>query len=226
MVKRANYYLVCLLTGVLAVNSRAQTISKDQPIRFLALGDSYTIGESVAELQRWPVQLIRELEKKGYAGSHPDMIAVTGWRTDDLKNAIATRRLAKNYTFVSLLIGVNNQYQGKSLKEYEVEFKDLLTTAIEYAGGNKSRVFVLSIPDYGYTPFGKPKQEEISAGIDAFNKVNRSITEKMDVTYVDITDISRRGLDEPQLVAADGLHPSAEMYRLWVGRIIKVLNLK
>ena len=106
------------------------------------------------------------------------------------------------------------------MEEYEVEFRDLLNVAIAHAGGNKSRVFVLSIPDYGYTPFGKSKQKQISPQIDAFNKVNRKITEKMGITYIDITDISRRGLSEPALVAEDGLHPSGEMYRLWVERIL------
>jgi lysophospholipase L1-like esterase len=220
MVKRRNYYLVYLLMGILTVNSNAQTMSKEEPIRFLALGDSYTIGESVAELQRWPVQLVSELKKKGYTCASPEIIAVTGWRTDQLKKAILTSGLPRNFNLVSLLIGVNNEYQGRTSKEYESEFRDLLNLAIEYAGGNKSRVLVLSIPDYGFTPFGKPKQKEISARIDAFNKVNRSIAEGMGVTYVNITDISRHGLNEPQLVAEDGLHPSGEMYSLWVDRIL------
>jgi lysophospholipase L1-like esterase len=191
-------------------------------VKFLALGDSYTIGESVAIKERWPVQLAAAWRKKGIDCADPEIIATTGWRTDDLKQAIEKAKLKPEYTFVSLLIGVNNYYQGKSAESYAPEFEELLRTAITLAGGDKSRVFVVSIPDYGYTPFGKEKQQTISAGIDAFNAVNKSIAQKLGVKYIYITDISRKGLIEPDLVADDGLHPSGKMYRAWVERMLEL----
>jgi lysophospholipase L1-like esterase len=198
----------------------AQKINPHEKIKFLALGDSYTIGESVAEDQRWPVQFISALQQKGYPADSPTIIATTGWRTDDLKKAILATKPSKDYTLVSLLIGVNNQYQGKPVERYSVEFEELLLMAINYAGGDKSKVFVISIPDYGYTPFGKEKQQNISRALDEFNKVNKSVSEKNNVRYFDITDISRKGLEDPQLVAQDGLHPSGKMYSQWVKLII------
>jgi lysophospholipase L1-like esterase len=192
-------------------------------LKFLALGDSYTIGESVAEKDRWPVQLTARLRAKGIKVSNPKIIATTGWRTDDLKNAILKDNPSKDYDYVSLLIGVNNQYQGKSASSYAPEFEELLKMAIEFAGGNKSKVFVVSIPDYGFTPFGKEKKESITKAIDEFNAVNKSITEKYQIKYFDITPISRKGLEDPELVAADGLHPSGKMYGEWVNVILRGL---
>jgi lysophospholipase L1-like esterase len=148
------------------------------------------------------------------------IIATTGWRTDNLAEAIRHSKIKTEYTLVSLLIGVNNFFQGKSADNYEKEFEGLLKTAIKLAGGKKSRVFVLSIPDYGYTPFGKKDQETISKGIDAFNRINEAVAQKLDVKYYNITDISRRGLAEPDLVAFDGLHPSGKMYTEWIERIL------
>lgn len=217
-----NIYIVCFLTCV-TMDTYGQTLSKKTPIRFLALGDSYTIGESVAELQRWPVQLINALKSRGYTSQNPKIIAVTGWRADDLQNGLDNSSLTQDYNLVSLLIGVNNQFQGKPLSEYQGQFEVLLDRAIRYAGGDKSKVFVVSIPDYGYTPFGMENQSEISGQIDAFNAVNKSIAEKKAVTYIDITDISRRGLKDRSLVADDGLHPSGKMYALWVERILENL---
>lgn len=199
-------------------------MAQHETIKFLALGDSYTIGESVAIQERWPVQLIHTLRKSGIDCADPQIIATTGWRTDDLKHAIENTKPKPDYTLVSLLIGVNNYYQGKSAESYAPEFEDLLRTAITLAQGDKSRVFVVSIPDYGYTPFGKEKQQAISAGIDAFNAVNKSIADKFGVKYIYITDISRKGLTEPDLVAADGLHPSGKMYSAWVARMLDVVR--
>jgi lysophospholipase L1-like esterase len=191
-----------------------------QPIKYLALGDSYTIGESVTEKERWPVQLAEALRKKGTAIEDPKIIATTGWRTDNLKNAIDIAKLKEEYSMVSLLIGVNNQYQGKPIETFTKEFEELLNTAIRLAGGKKENVFVVSIPDYGYTPFGKPKQEKITNELDQYNDISREITEKYKVKYIYITDISRKGFDDPALVASDGLHPSGKQYGLWVDRII------
>lgn len=195
------------------------------PIKMLALGDSYTIGESVAETERWPVQLLAHFCSQGVACEAPTIIATTGWCTDNLKAAIEKANLKPEYNLVTLLIGVNNFYQGKSAESYQSEFEALLQTALVLAGGNKDQVIVLSIPDYGFTPFGKKDQPRITAGIDSFNRINKSVTTKMSITYVDITDISRNGLAEPDLVAEDGLHPSAKMYELWVERILDHMNL-
>ncbi len=188
--------------------------------KYLALGDSYTIGESVSDKDRWPNQLAEKLSIPS-----PRIIATTGWRTDDLKGAMDAANLSNEYDLVSLLIGVNNQYQGKPVAQYEIEFEALLKNAIQLAKGNSKNVFVVSIPDYGFTPFGQPKQEEITRQIDQFNKINARITKKYKVAYFDITEISRKGLDDPTLVAADGLHPSGKMYTLWVERILKDLKI-
>jgi lysophospholipase L1-like esterase len=196
------------------------------PMKYLALGDSYTICESVAEAERWPNQLVDSLTKRDWHIDKPTIIATTGWRTDNLKNAMTIAKLKNEYDLVSLLIGVNNQYQGKSSKEYAVEFEDLLKTAIHLAKGKKDRVFVVSIPDYGFTPYGKPKQETITKAIDEFNEINARITYKYGVQYFDITETSRDGLKDPSLVAADGLHPSGKMYSYWVELIVKDLEVR
>ncbi|HRI79736.1 MAG TPA: SGNH/GDSL hydrolase family protein [Cyclobacteriaceae bacterium] len=203
---------------------RAQTEVTGVNIKFLALGDSYTIGESVAEKERWPEQLATTLRARGKQIEKPLIIGVTGWRTDQLKKAIVDAHLKNEYNLVSLLIGVNNQYQGKSVESYAPEFEDLLQTAVILAGGKKENVFVISIPDYGYTPFGKPKQQQITKEIDQFNTVNKAITLEYGIRYVEITDLTRKGLEKPQYVAEDGLHPSGKMYSLWVDRIIKSLG--
>lgn len=199
------------------------TSAEGQQLKYLALGDSYTIGESVTEAERWPNQLADTLRKKSRDYGKPTIIATTGWRTDNLKNAMTIAQLKNDYDMVSLLIGVNNQYQGKSSKEYEAEFEALLIWAIQLAKGKKENVFVVSIPDYGYTPFGKPKQVAISAAIDLFNEINARITYKLGVKYFNITEISRDGLNDPTLVAGDGLHPSGKMYSYWVELITKGL---
>lgn len=195
-----------------------------QEIKYLALGDSYTIGESVTESDRWPEQLAEAMRSKGTKVEKPRIIAVTGWRTDQLKKAIEDAHLQNEYGLVSLLIGVNNQYQKKSAESYAPEFEELLNMAVALAGGKKENVFVVSIPDYGYTPFGQPRQPEISAAIDRFNAANQAITEKMGIKYVSITDLTRQGLEQPDYVAPDKLHPSGKMYTLWTARIAKALG--
>jgi lysophospholipase L1-like esterase len=193
----------------------------DEALRYLALGDSYTIGQDVQASERYPVQLAAALQQQGIAVAPPTIIATTGWTTADLKKGIERANIQDTtYDMVSLLIGVNNQYQGRSLEEYRREFRELLLTSIAFAGGNKNKVFVLSIPDYGYTPFGASRQESISTDIDQFNAANQQITDSLGIRYFDITPISRRGLAEPDLVAGDGLHPSGKMYGLWVDEIL------
>lgn len=194
-------------------------------ISYLALGDSYTIGESVLHDQRYPVQLAQALVAKGVAVDKTKIVAQTGWTTSELKKGIMESDISGNtYELVSLLIGVNNQYRGRSLHEYRREFTALLVQAITFAGEKKERVFVLSIPDWRYTPFGETqsaaRQEEISTEIDLFNAANQHIADSMGVAYFNITPISREGLQDPELVAADGLHPSGKMYAQWVALML------
>lgn len=196
----------------------AQQIHVQEPLRYLALGDSYTIGESVAPNERWSVQLLDSLKAKGIKEASLKIIATTGWRTDQLLNAIENAQLTDTYTLVSLLIGVNNQYQGRSLENYAIDFEELLQKAISLANHQKEHVFVVSIPDYAYTPFGqqKPNPTLISQQIDQFNQVNKNLAKKYGIAYFDITTISRQGLANPSYVAKDGLHPSGKMYAEWV----------
>ncbi len=215
---RILFFLIISFSGLQAQNASSVGI------KFLALGDSYTIGESVAEKERWPEQLATALRTSGKKIDGPRIIGVTGWRTDQLKKAIEEAHLKNEYGMVSLLIGVNNQYQKKSVESYAPEFEELLQSAIALAGGKKENVFVVSIPDYGFTPFGKPNQMEISKAIDQYNATNLSITERMGVTYINITDLTRKGLDHPEYVAGDGLHPSGKMYTLWVERILPLVS--
>ena len=201
-----------------------QKIKLDTEVRMLALGDSYTIGESVEMNQRWPHQFVDELRKLGKDAQLPDYIATTGWTTRDLLTGIAgSLNREKNYNLVSILIGVNNQYQGKAITIYEPELRNIIYQAFQITGKDTSGIFMLSIPDYAYTPFGK-KDENISSEIDAYNEINRRVALEYGILRVDITPISRRGLEEPSLVAGDGLHPSGEQYREWVEKIIHSLE--
>lgn len=188
---------------------------------YLALGDSYTIGESVAVNERYPVQLRDSLAKTGVGLKEPVIVATTGWTTGELITALKENDPGTGYDLVSLLIGVNNQYRGLDTTEYHEEFGFLLEEAIRYAGGRKERVIVLSIPDWGVTPFAEGRDREmIAREINMFNDINRSVTEAMGVRYVDVTPVSRRADAEPRLVAEDGLHPSGSMYALWVERMM------
>jgi len=194
---------------------------------YLALGDSYTIGTALPDSSlAYPIQLVDKLnEEEGLSGESPKIIAFGGWRTDQLMNGIDTADLSPPYDIVSLLIGVNNQYQNQSEDVYAQDFEDLLNEAITLAGNDTSRVFVLSIPDYGVTPFGGGNPN-ISEEIDAFNAINSDITESFGITYFDITGISRKAENDPDLIAPDGLHPSGEMYALWVEAIIEDVKAK
>ena len=185
------------------------------PFRYLALGDSYTIGESVPETDRWPNQLAELLGDQGIQ-MDVTIIARTGWTTDELWQGIQEREVAPPYDLVSLLIGVNNQYRGYDIHEYREQFVFLLNKSIEYAGGDPDRVIVLSIPDWSVTPFAAGRDtKQIAADIDAFNAVNREESEKANVHYVDVTPISREAVNDKSLIAADGLHPSGKMYAEW-----------
>jgi len=214
------YLLIQFLLLTTFGSITAQKIKIAEPVHLLALGDSYTIGQSVAINESWPYQFASALAYSGYTVEETKIIAQTGWRTDNLANAINNQQPLTGYNLVSLLIGVNNQYQGGSLETYAVQFEELLQTAISLAGNSKDHVFVLSIPDYAYTPYGNGNST-ISTQIDLFNSVNRQITQNYGITYINITPISRNGLSNPELVASDGLHPSGIMYGLWVQEILK-----
>jgi lysophospholipase L1-like esterase/phosphohistidine phosphatase SixA len=185
--------------------------------RFLALGDSYTIGESVPPEERWPVQLASAVRGQGIDIGDPQIIAKTGWTTDELNAAIEMASPKGTYDLVTLLIGVNNQYRGRDAEQYRRELVPLLGRAIQFAGGNPKHVIVVSIPDWGVTPFAKDRDAaKIAREIDAFNAVNREETARAGARYADVTPISRRVPDDLSLVAADGLHPSGAMYAEWV----------
>lgn len=189
---------------------------------FLALGDSYTIGEGVPEAGRWPVQLADLLRARGIALDAPRIIATTGWTTDELDAGIdaanAADPIPTDHALVSLLIGVNNQYRGRSLAEYEVQFAGLLERAIEFAAGEASRVIVLAIPDWGVTPFAIQSgrdRAQIATQLDAFNLAAQRMTEARGARFVDTAPVSRERGGEVAMLADDGLHPSAAMYALW-----------
>jgi len=185
-------------------------------MRFLALGDSYTIGESVPESVRWPVQLVNLLRREGIGVAELQIVAQTGWTTAELSAGIDAAVPHGVFDLVSLLIGVNNQYRGLSQAEYRAEFEALLQRAIGFAGDDPGRVMVLSIPDWGVTPFAAGRDRAaIARDIDAFNEINRLASERVGAGYVDVTPVSRQAAGDATMVAEDGLHPSGGMYAQW-----------
>jgi len=198
--------------------------SEEKKLSFLALGDSYTIGEAVPENECWPMQLVEMLNDVGKPFSKPQIIATTGWTSDELITAIKTVNPQGTFDLVSLLIGVNNQYRGYSKEVYAKEFEDLLNQAIDFAGGIAIHVVVISIPDWGATPFAKDRnREEIATEIDEYNTINREISLQKGVHYVDITPGSRLALSDFSLVTSDELHPSGKEYRKWTEEIYKIV---
>lgn len=192
------------------------------PCGFLALGDSYSIGEGVPEDGRWPVQLAALLRARGLAIDAPRIIATTGWTTDELDAGIdaahAADPIPTDHALVSLLIGVNNQYRGRPLDEYETQFAALLERAVGFAGGEASRVIVLAIPDWGVTPFAIQSgrdRAQIATQLDAFNLAAQRIAQARGARFVDTAPISRARGGEVEMLAEDGLHPSAALYALW-----------
>lgn len=192
--------------------------------KYLALGDSYTIGESVCETCRFPAQLESRLETQLATPTdvHTEIIATTGWTTTNLLSAIATANPPADYDLVTLLIGVNNQYQNRPFSLYETEFPQLLDKAIQLAKGDPNRVIVVSIPDYAYTPYGQGSSNPagISSQIDQYNTFAMNHAASKNVKFVNITDITREGLSSPYLVAVDGLHPSDQAYARFVERLL------
>lgn len=191
--------------------------------RFLALGDSYTIGESVSSSERFPAQTADLLKTMGIPMGAPQYIAQTGWTSQDLQDAIKRSSLLTEYKVVSLLIGVNDQYQGLDTAAYRKRFTQLLEQAIQLTGNRAKNVFVLSIPDYGVTPFGGGSKR-ISKEIDEFNTINKAITLAYQVRYIDITPTSRLAANDQSLTANDGLHPSAKQYQQWASKLAEAMQ--
>lgn len=207
-----------MMRALLVAVLLASCASVSERPRYLALGDSYTIGESVDAGERFPAQLARQLDL-----GEPVVIARTGWTTDELNAAIDAADPQGPFELVTLLIGVNNQYRGRGAEEYRAQFTGLLQRAIGFAGGDPRKVIVVSIPDWGVTPFAEGRDRaKIAREIDQFNAINREEALRAGARYVDITPISRR--DDPSLVAADGLHPSAKQYGEWVRAIVRTMN--
>ncbi|CAN5294247.1 SGNH/GDSL hydrolase family protein [soil metagenome] len=200
---------------------RNTTISENMDYSYLALGDSYTIGEGVPLEQSWPVQLVNGLKEMGYKIAPPKIIAKTGWTTRNLIDNVETEiNVQRQFDLVSILIGVNNQYQNRRETEFEVELEEIFRKAINHSKLRERGVFALSIPDYGVTPFGARNADTIAVQIDRYNAIVRRVAEQYNVDFYNITPISREALVNKSLIARDSLHPSGEMYRLWVEEII------
>lgn len=194
-------------------------------LTYLALGDSYTIGEGVPEHENFPSQTTQLLKQAGYPFGRPTIVAKTGWTTDELQQAIAAASLDNHYGIVSLLIGVNNQYRGRNHTEYAAQFEELLQQAIAFAGHKPQHVFVLSIPDWGATPFAEGRDRaQIAREIDQFNATNKAITEKYLVHYIDITPGTREAATDTSLVTTDHLHPSGKEYSRWAAKLAEAVK--
>ena len=191
-----------------------------RPLNYLALGDSYTIGEAVDATARWPAVLVRRMREAGTHMGEPQIVAVTGWTTDELARGMDEARLQPGHDLVTLQIGVNNQYRGRPLAEYATQFDELLSRAVALAGDEASRVVVVSIPDWGVTRFARENGHDaarIATELDAFNACARELADARGAGFVDITGLSRQ---YPTLVAQDGLHPSAAQYAAWIEEIL------
>lgn len=201
------------------------------PYHYLALGDSYTIGEMVPGPENFPNQVAAQLQITAPGFQSPRIIAKTGWTTDELTAGIAAANTADplrgSYDFVSLLIGVNNQYRGRSVDDYKPEFEQLLIKAIAYAGGRKERVVVLSIPDWGVTPFAIGRDRaQIAREIDSYNAASKAIALQYQVKYIDITPWTREAATDNTLLASDGLHPSGKEYRRWAEKVVEYFKIR
>ena len=209
--------LCALIFVFFSCQNKAENQSKLAAIKYLALGDSYTIGQGVEKNKNWPIQLTQKLGENGFSIEKSDIIAKTGWETTDLLKALADSTF-EDYNLVSLLIGVNNQYANQPFGTYTTEFDLLLRKAIKLVGSD--RVFVVSIPDYGVTPFGKSKEKKIALELDAYNDYASTKCQSLNVPFINITELSRRLGDTNNALATDSLHPSGFQYLAWVEKIL------
>lgn len=213
-----------LLILVLSLLISSKAFMQTKTYSYLALGDSYTIGESVPMSKNFPHQTVTLLKKAGVNMNEPAIVAKTGWTTDELQEQLSRTRLAVPFDFVTLLIGVNNQYRGRSADEYAKQFEELLQQAIDYADGKTNHVIVLSIPDWGVTPFAEGRDRaKIAKEIDLFNSINERISKQYKVHYINITPFTREATTDKTLVAKDGLHPSAKDYARWAEKVKEVM---
>ncbi len=223
--------LIIVSITIIACNStREVPVTPQMDFSYLALGDSYTIGEGVGVNESWPVQLVERLNERGHKVAPPKIVAKTGWNTINLiTNFESEIDVHRDFHLVSILVGVNNQYQKRSLSEFEVQLREIFHKAIYHSKLREKGVFALSIPDYSVTPFGANNADSIAVQINRFNEVVRRVAQENNVEYYDITPISREAAVNRNLIAGDSLHPSALMYRRWVDEIIdgvenKLLN--
>jgi lysophospholipase L1-like esterase len=202
-----------------------EPVQTEKKMNYLALGDSYTIGEGVTISERWPMQLTQALKAKNFDVENPQIIARTGWTTDELMRAIDEANISDTFDLVSLLIGVNNQYRGRPVEQFRLDLVSLIEKALTFAGNDTSRVFMLSIPDWGATPFASGRdREKIASEINAYNYVIHQETSARNILFVNITPISREALSDPTLLANDRLHPSGKMYLRWVNELLPRLT--
>lgn len=200
-------------------------ITSETGAKYLALGDSYTIGENVQEAERFPAQTVQLLRAQNINVKDPEYIATTGWTTSNLLSAINSQKPAKNFDIVTLLIGVNDQYQSRDTAGYREKFSVLLNKAVYVAGGRKMRVFVLSIPDYSVTPFVVENDKaSVSQQVDLFNSINKEVTLQNSIAYIDITPSTRQAANDASLIANDGLHPSGKEYAVWAGLLAPMIR--
>ena len=221
--KKALKFIISWLIIFIFTGAKPKARLIDMPklnYTMLSLGDSYTIGESVLPQENFPNQTVKLLNKVGYEFDSPEIIAKTGWTTDELQTAINVHKFLLKYDFVTLLIGVNNQYRGRPVENYKSEFENLLMQAIQFAGNDTTHVIVLSIPDWGSTPFAEGRdRKQITIEIDEYNAVNKMIADKFKVHYINITPGTREAANDNSLLAADGLHPSAKEYQRWADQV-------
>lgn len=228
---------VATLRSTLATNAHIHAMTdklSDKQYTYLALGDSYTIGTSVSIYETYPYQTVQLLRKSGHAVCAPEIVARNGWTTGELEQGIDATHFLTAYDIVSLLIGVNNEYRGRSAHEYEKEFEMLLKKAIHFAGGRPERVFVLSIPDWSVTPFGQNglpdamgrDQQKVAAEIDAFNAINKAISDRYKVNYINITPHTKIAGTDPSCLASDFLHPSGKEYGFWAEALVDEIGTK
>lgn len=220
---------IFLISSNCTNENKTKNSPKIEPVSYLALGDSYTIGTGIKEENNWPTQLSEALEDSDLTIEKTEVIATNGWTTTDLINGINEAAPDSAFDLVSLLIGVNNQYQGLDIELYRTEFRELLEQSILFAQGDTSRVFVVSIPNYGVTPFAQFRNPEaISEEIALYNEIAENISREYGIPFINITPISEEAEEDDSLLASDELHPSSKMYAMWVEKmiptVIEILN--